>query len=110
MNNHPPHLPLYNMAMIREPIQDKELTLHLDSLPDDTREIFLIADGEVRVSAVGATRMVNQMRANHRTGLLETYVLGQGYIAGALLSSEVKGNDRIQLNVECGGPIKGMNI
>ena len=115
MNNHPPHLPLsfpfhYNMAMIREPIQDKEVTLHLDSLPDDTREIFLIADGEVRVSAVGATRMVNQMRANHRTGLLETYVLGQGYIAGALLSSEVKGNDRIQLNVECGGPIKGMNI
>ncbi|MGN1164612.1 MAG: Hsp33 family molecular chaperone HslO [Candidatus Ornithospirochaeta sp.] len=96
--------------MIREPIADKELSLHLDSLPDDTREVFLIADGEVRLSAVGATRMVNQMRANHRTGLLETYILGQGYIAGALLSSEVKGNDRIQLMIECGGPVKGMNI
>ena len=85
----------YNKVMIREPIIDKELREHLDSLPDDRREVFLIADGEVRVSAVSATRMVNQMSANHHLGLLETYVLGQGYIAGALLSSEVKGNDRI---------------
>lgn len=100
----------YNEAMIRKEFADKELALHLESLPDDTREVFLIADGEVRVSAVGATRMVNQMMANHSTGPLETYVLGQGYIAGALLSSEVKGNDRIQLSIECGGPIKGMNI
>ena len=100
----------YNKVMIREPIIDKELREHLDSLPDDRREVFLIADGEVRVSAVSATRMVNQMSANHHLGLLETYVLGQGYIAGALLSSEVKGNDRIQLQIECGGPIKGMNI
>ena len=74
------------------------------------REIFLIADGEVRLSAVSTTRTVNEMRANHKTGLLETYILGQGYTAGALLSSEVKGNDRIQLTIECGGPVKGMNI
>lgn len=96
--------------MIRTQILDKELSDHLLTLPDDTREVFLLANGEVRLSAVGATRMVNQMRANHKTGPLETYVLGQGYIAGALLSSEVKGNDRIQLNIECSGPIGGMNI
>ena len=96
--------------MIKTKIEDTELLEHLAALEDDRREIFLIADGEVRLSAVSTTRTVNEMRANHKTGLLETYILGQGYTAGALLSSEVKGNDRIQLTIECGGPVKGMNI
>ena len=96
--------------MISRAIEDSELKEHITSLPPDGREVFLIADDTVRLSVVSATTMVNQMRANHRTGLLETYVLGQGYIAGALLSSAVKGNDRIQLGIECGGPVKGMYI
>ena len=54
--------------------------------------------------------LVNQMKANHQTGPIETYVLGQGFIAAALLSSTVKGNDRVQLDIECGGPIKGMAL
>ena len=58
--------------MIKERILDIELMEHISSLPDDKREVFLIADGEVRVSAVSATRMVNEMQANHHTGLLET--------------------------------------
>ncbi len=96
--------------MIKTKIDDKVLMDHIESLEDDRREVFLIADGNVRLSAVSATRTINEMRANHMTGLLETYILGQGYIAGALLSSEVKGNDRIQLSIECAGPVKGMNV
>lgn len=96
--------------MERIEITDKELLEHINALEDDRREVYLMADESVRVSAVSATRMINQMRANHNTGLLETYMLGQGYLAGALLSSEVKGNDRIQLSIECGGPVKGMQI
>lgn len=96
--------------MIRKKIEDPFLLEHLSQLPDDRREIYLLCDGEIRLSAVSATKTLNQMKANHETGLLETYILGQGYIAGALLSSEVKGNDRIQLNIECGGPVKGMQI
>ena len=96
--------------MISRPIEDIELKEHIASLPPDGREVFLIADDTVRLSVVSATTMVNQMRANHRTGLLETYVLGQGYIAGALLSSTAKGKDRVQLDIECGGPIGGMAI
>ena len=96
--------------MISNAIDDKELKEHITSLPPDGREVFLIADETVRVSVVSATTMVNQMRANHNTGLVETYVLGQGYIAGALLASTVKGSDRVQLNIECGGPIGGMYI
>lgn len=96
--------------MIRATIEDRELAEHLNTLNDDKRDVFLLSDEKVRVSAVSATKMINQMRANHETGLLETYMLGQGYIAGALLSSSVKGNDRIQLSIECGGPVKGMFI
>ncbi len=96
--------------MIKTKIEDSVLTEHLSSLEDDRREIFLIADGSIRVSAVSATRLLNEMRANHNTGLVETYILGQGYIAGALLSGEVKGNDRIQMTIDSGGPLKGMSV
>lgn len=96
--------------MERTVINDQELIEHINAMPDDTREVFLLANESVRVSAVSAERMLNQMRANHNTGLLETYMLGQGYLAGALLSAQVKGNDRIQLSIECGGPVKGMHI
>lgn len=95
--------------MVKTKIEDEVLLNHINELDDDRREVFLLRDG-VRLSAVSATRLVNEMRANHKTGLVETYILAQGYIAGSLLSSEVKGNDRIQLSIECGGPVKGMEI
>ena len=96
--------------MIKTKIEEGVLKEHLSSLEDDRREIFLIADGSIRLSAVSATRLLNEMRANHNTGLLETYMLGQGYIAGALLSSTVKGNDRIQMTIDSAGPVKGMAV
>ena len=83
--------------MIKTKIEDKELLNHIASLPEDGRDVFLLSDGQVRVTAICATETINQMRANHKTGLLESYVLGQAYIAGLLLTSMVKGNDRIQL-------------
>ncbi len=95
--------------MLKAEIEDEELLNHINELAADRREVFLLGDS-LRLSAVSATRLINEMRANHKTGLVETYILAQGYIAGALLSSEVKGNDRIQLSIECGGPVKGMSI
>lgn len=95
--------------MIKTKIEDEVLLNHINELDDDRREVFLVGDS-LRLSAVSATRLVNEMRTNHKTGLIETYILAQGYIAGALLSSEVKGNDRIQLSIECGGPVKGITV
>ncbi len=96
--------------MIKKKIENKQLQEHLASLPEDAREVFILQDGQVRLTAISATTLINQMRANFDLGLLETYVLGQAYLAGALLSATVKGNDRIQLNIECGGPIGGISI
>lgn len=94
--------------MTKKEILNTELIQHLSSLPPDGREVFLLHNGQIRLTAIAATGLINQMRANHETGLLETYVLGQAYLAGGLLASTVKGNDRVQLNIECGGPIGGV--
>ncbi|MBG0767038.1 MAG: molecular chaperone Hsp33 [Sphaerochaeta sp.] len=96
--------------MIKKNIEDSNLQEHLTSLPEDGREVFLLHNDQVRVTAISATTLINQMRANHDLGLLETYVLGQAYLAAGLLSGTVKGNDRIQLNIECGGPIAGVYV
>ena len=96
--------------MISRAIEDTELQEHISSLPADGREVFLLSDGNIRLSGVSATTMLNKMKANHNTGFIETYVLGQAYIAAALLSSVVKGKDRVQMDIECGGPIKGLSV
>lgn len=96
--------------VFRKKIEDPVLIDHLAALPDDAREIFLLDEGKVRLTALQGTKMINQMRANHNLGILETVVLGQAYIAGGLLSSTIKGNDRIQLTIECGGPIGGVYV
>ncbi|KJS30321.1 MAG: hypothetical protein VR64_16590 [Desulfatitalea sp. BRH_c12] len=71
---------------------------------------FIMAGDSIRGVAVNGTRMVNEMRWNHELGVLETLVLGHAYLGAALLSSGLKGNDRLSIGVECSGPIKGLNV
>jgi len=56
------------------------------------------------------TRMVNEMRANFELGILETLALGHAYLACGLLSSMLKGNDRISMTIDCDGPIIGLVV
>ena len=71
---------------------------------------FMLNDGAVRGCLVNTTRMVNEMRWNHELGILETLALGHAYIGAALMSSDLKGNDRLGLQIECSGPIKGLSV
>jgi molecular chaperone Hsp33 len=75
---------------------------------DDRLFSFLLADKTVRGAVVKGIRMVNEMRSNHALGILETLVLGHAYLASALLSSSLKGNDSISLKIDCSGPVKGL--
>lgn len=59
---------------------------------------------------INGTIMINEMRANHRLGILETLVLGHAYIACGLMSAQLKGADRITLQVDCTGPVKGFIV
>jgi len=71
---------------------------------------FLLADGSVRGVIINGTCMVNEMRANHELGILETLVLGRAYLGVGLMSADLKGNDRISIKIECSGPIKGLIV
>ncbi len=71
---------------------------------------FLLADGAVRGVIMNGTRMVNEMRANHELGILETLVLGRVYLGAVLMSANLKSNDRIAIKIDCSGPIKGLVV
>ncbi len=71
---------------------------------------FLLADGAIRGAIMNGTRMVNEMRANHELGILETLVLGRAYLGAGLMAADLKGNDRIDLKFDCSGPIKGLVV
>ncbi len=76
----------------------------------DNMTIFLLEKGRYRGAILDATVMVQKMRDSHNTGILETFALGETYIAAGLLTSMLKGNDRLGIVFECGGPIKGINV
>ncbi len=71
---------------------------------------FLLVDGSIRGALLHATRMINEMRSNHGLGILETLVLGHAYIAGGLMATNLKGNDRLSLQIQCSGSVKGVVV
>ena len=94
--------------MITVPIDSTKMQDHLLHVKEDGLTIFLLENQSVRGTILNGTRMINQMRKNHQTGILETLALGHGYLAAALMTSMVKGDDRIALHLECGGPVGGI--
>lgn len=71
---------------------------------------FILADGQVRGAILHGTRMISEMRANHALGILETLVLGHAYLGAGLMSGNCKGSDRIRLQIDCSGPIRGLVV
>ena len=71
---------------------------------------FTLAGERVRCAIIHATKLVSEMRANHETGVLETLILGYGYLGALLLSSTLKGAERIILEISCDGPLRGLSV
>ena len=71
---------------------------------------FIVADGAIRGVIMNGTRMVNEMRANHELGILETLVLGRAYLGVGLMSADLKSNDRVSFKIDCSGPIMGLVV
>lgn len=71
---------------------------------------FLLDYGGIRGAVLHATRVVAEMRANHRLGPLETLVLGQAYVAAGLMSVNLKSPESLTLKVDCSGPIGGLTV
>ena len=96
--------------MIKKDIFNHDVKAQFKASAKDRVYRFMMADDQIRGAVVHSTRMVNEMRANHDLGPLETLVLGQAYIAGSLICAGLKGKDRVSINLECSGPIKGMDV
>ena len=93
--------------MIKAQIQDQELLTHLQKLPKDDMVVFVLADGRARGALFHGTHFVNQMRAQHNTGILETMVLGQASLCGALLLPTLQGKEHVTWRYEVDGPAEG---
>jgi molecular chaperone Hsp33 len=76
----------------------------------DKRHSFVLAGGAVRGVILHGTRMVNEMRANHELGVMETLVLGRAYLGASLMAADLKGANRLAVRIDCTGPIKGLIV
>ncbi|MFP4066936.1 MAG: Hsp33 family molecular chaperone HslO [Spirochaetaceae bacterium] len=96
--------------MIRTPIEDSALSEHLEGISDDAMDLFLLGDGTVRGAMLNGTRMINEMRVNHRLGIIETLLLGHAYLAAGLLTSQMKSRDRMMVSLDAEGPVDGITV
>jgi molecular chaperone Hsp33 len=96
--------------MIKKNIGGESLKERLLASAKNRLYNFLLADGAIRGAILYGTRMVNEMRANHELGILETLVLGRAYLGAGLMSANLKGTDSTSLKIECSGPIRGLTV
>ncbi|MDC7220123.1 MAG: Hsp33 family molecular chaperone HslO [Spirochaetales bacterium] len=71
---------------------------------------FLLDGGAFRGKIIQGTRIIQEMQANHELAQLETLVLGRAYLGALIMAANLKQEGRIQLHIECGGPIKGFSV
>lgn len=101
--------------MLEPRLNDDVLEKHLAAMQPDGLTIFTLEGDTIRGTLVSATTMVARMRAAHARaahglGLLETMVLGKAYIAASLLSTTIKGHDRLAIKVAGDGPAHGFSV
>jgi molecular chaperone Hsp33 len=96
--------------MIKKKLYGDTLKAQLVASARDRAYNFSLADGAVRAVMINGTRMVNEMRSNHELGILETLVLGRAYLGAGLMSATLKGHDRLSLQIECSGPVRGLVV
>jgi molecular chaperone Hsp33 len=95
------------MTKIKLPLTDKE---YLRARDGDRLTKFIADGGRIRGAYVQGNLVVREMAANHGLGVFETYVLGQAYLAGLLMASNLKGDDRINLSIKVDGPAGGFTV
>ena len=96
--------------MIKAEIKDEELLKHLDEIEKDGMTVFVMADGRIRGALFHGTRFVNQMRAQHNLGILESLVLGQASLCAALMIPLMKGQEHLCWKYDVDGPAAGFSV
>ena len=76
----------------------------------DGMTVFVLQGGTLRGAFFHGTRFVNRLRAQHSLGLLETMLLGQAALCGALMIPTMKGRDRVVFRYDTNGPAAGFSV
>ena len=79
-------------------------------LPEDRIHTFLLCDGMLRGAIIRSTILTNEMRENHSLGIIETLALGHAYAVCGLLTSDMKGTEKVVIQIDCAGPLKGLLV
>lgn len=96
--------------MEKTPITDTRLLEHLKGVAPDGTTVFILNRGNYRGAFVSATSLLNEMRANHQYGVMETFIAGHAYLGALLLASGLKGSDRVGMHLDCEGPVGGISV
>lgn len=70
---------------------------------------FILKEGVFRGQIIHAPRMIREMAESHKLGPLETLILGQAYMGVLIMAANLKEEGRIQLNLDCQGPLGGLS-
>lgn len=70
----------------------------------------LLEDQDVTLVVVVATSVAREARALHRLQPVSASLLGQGLVAASLLAALQKGHARLNLQLECDGPLAGLFV
>ena len=89
---------------------EPETTRHLESIARDGMDIFLLEDAQVRACILNASLLVNELRANHQLGILESLALSHAAMGAVLCTNQMKSGDRCLLSLDCEGPLKGFAV
>ncbi len=90
--------------------KDKDLAAHLASIQKDEMTVFVMADGRIRGALFNGSEFVNRLHLQHGLGILETMILGQAALGGALMIPMMKGEEHIVWRHEVSGPAQGFSI
>lgn len=89
---------------------DADLQKYLDTLEADGLKVFTAANGRIRGAIFHGTRFVNQLRAQHNLGILETYILGQASLCAAMSIPMMKDKEHVVIKYEGIGPVQGYSV
>ena len=89
---------------------DSDLQSFLNTLKPDQLQVFTAANGRVRGAIFHGTRFVNQVRAQHKLGILETYILGQACLCASMTIPMMKDEEHVVIKYEGMGPAQGYSV
>jgi len=70
----------------------------------------LLKETDLRVVLVTASELARRARELHRSATASALLMAEGLTAGALLASQQKSDSRVNLQLECDGPLRGLFV